>query len=158
MIENDQAVSAPSTTSRSPQPRISSRLPRQQRAGVGCAACLSARPIGSATRWRKDCGCWSSQGDHDRLWRCHDNGSYESQPRRRGLGSTVKRNNTTAATGGTPQTLHSDCFNVQIGYQIWWPPEMFMPMCPPSSRIVINIPETPGASMTMSGTLYFEEL
>ena len=70
--------------------------------------------------------------------------------------STVKRNNTTAATGGTPQTLHADCFNVQVGYQMWWPPEMML-LCAPSSRIVVNIPETPGASMTMSATLYFEE-
>ena len=71
--------------------------------------------------------------------------------------STVKRNNTTAATGGTPQTLHADCFNVQAGYQFWWTPET-MPRCAPSSRIVVNIPETPGASMTMSAALYFEEI
>jgi hypothetical protein len=70
--------------------------------------------------------------------------------------STVKRNNTTAATGGTPQTLHADCFNVQQGIAFWWTPET-APEIAPSSRVVVNIPETPSASMTMSGTLYFEE-
>jgi hypothetical protein len=70
--------------------------------------------------------------------------------------STVKRNNTTAATAGTPQTLHADCFNVQAGIQFWWTPETALEVAP-SSRIVINLPEAPSASMTMSGTIYFEE-
>ena len=33
--------------------------------------------------------------------------------------STVKRNNTTAATGGTPQTMHASCFNVQGEIAFW---------------------------------------
>jgi hypothetical protein len=71
--------------------------------------------------------------------------------------STVKRNNTTAATGGTPVTLHADCFNVQSGYQFWWTPETRL-ICAPSSRIVVNLPAAPADSITFSATLYFEEL
>ena len=70
--------------------------------------------------------------------------------------STVKRNNTTLATGGTPQIMHADCFNVQAGIAHWWTPETMIE-CAPSSRLVINLPEAPSAAMTVSATLYFEE-
>jgi hypothetical protein len=70
--------------------------------------------------------------------------------------STVKRNNTTAATGGSPLTIHADCFNVQAGYQFWWTPETRLG-CAPSSRIVVNLPAAPIDAITMSATLYYEE-
>jgi hypothetical protein len=71
--------------------------------------------------------------------------------------STVKRNNTTAATGGTPINLHSDGFNVQSGYQIWWTPETRL-VCAPSSRIVVNMPSTPADAINFNASLYFEEI
>jgi hypothetical protein len=70
--------------------------------------------------------------------------------------STVKRNNTTAATGGTPVTLHADCFNVQAGYQFIWTPETRLAVAP-SSRVVVNLPAAPVDAITMSATIYFEE-
>lgn len=70
--------------------------------------------------------------------------------------STTEANNTTPASGGSPVTIHADTFNVQAGYQIWWPPEM-RPACAPSSRIVVNLPAAPADALTMSATLYFEE-
>lgn len=70
---------------------------------------------------------------------------------------TCKRNNTTAATGGTPVNVHADAFNIQAGYQLWWTPET-KPRVAPSSRIVVNLPNIPTDAIQMSGTLIFEEL
>jgi hypothetical protein len=69
---------------------------------------------------------------------------------------TCKRNNTTAATGGTPVQVHNDAFNIQSGYQFWWTPET-TPRVAPSSRIVVNLPAAPTDAIQMSATLIFEE-
>ena len=70
---------------------------------------------------------------------------------------TCKRNSTVAATGGAPETLHADAFNVQAGYQFWWTPET-QPIVAPSSRIVVNLPAAPADEIRVSATLIFEEM
>lgn len=64
-------------------------------------------------------------------------------------------NNTTVATTGTAAVLWSDVWNVQAGYQVWFPPEN-RPTARNSERIVVRIP-APNDSITTNGTLLFEE-
>ena len=72
-------------------------------------------------------------------------------------GFTAEVNNTTVANTGTAVTLHADTFNVRAGCRLWFPPEN----CPMASQanttIVVRI-TAPADSLTMSGTLYVEEL
>lgn len=70
-------------------------------------------------------------------------------------GSTVERNNTTIASGGSPVTLLSDAMNIQAGYQMIWPPE-HMPILRNSERLVVRM-SAPADSLTVSSTLIFEE-
>ena len=72
-------------------------------------------------------------------------------------GFTAEVNNTTVANTGTAVTLHPDTFNVRAGHAPWFPTEN----CPGASQanttIVVRI-TAPADSLTMSGTLYVEEL
>lgn len=68
---------------------------------------------------------------------------------------TVEANNTTQGTEGT--IIHSECFNVMAGLQIWWTPET-MPVISPSGRLIVEKQTTTADTMTMSGTIYFEEI
>lgn len=72
-------------------------------------------------------------------------------------GFAAEVNNTTTASAGTTHTLHTDTFNVRAGYQLWFPPEC----CPMASQadttIVVRI-TAPADALTMSGTLYVEEV
>ena len=72
-------------------------------------------------------------------------------------GLAAEVNNTTTASAGTTHTLHTDTFNVRAGYQLWFPPEC----CPMASQadttIVVRI-TAPADALTMSGTLYVEEV
>ena len=70
--------------------------------------------------------------------------------------STVKANNTTVANTGTAVTLYSDAWNVQGG---WWycPNEQEMLIIGLSTRFVIRS-TAPADSLTMNGTLVFEEI
>jgi hypothetical protein len=68
---------------------------------------------------------------------------------------TVEANNTTQGTEGT--ILHSECFNVMAGLQIWWTPET-RPIISPSGRIIVEMQSTLADAVTMSGTIYFEEI
>ena len=69
---------------------------------------------------------------------------------------TVRANDvTTQSTEGT--LIHAECFNVMAGLQIWWPPEC-RPIISPSGRLVVELQTAPGDSLTMSGTIYFEEI
>jgi hypothetical protein len=70
-------------------------------------------------------------------------------------GSTVEVNNTTKSTEGVQ--LYADAFNVQLGLQKIWTPET-RPVISPSGRIVIEVQTAPADSITMSGTLIFEEI
>ena len=68
---------------------------------------------------------------------------------------TVEANNTTQSTEGT--ILHSESFNVMAGLQVWLPPELRW-LISPSGRLNIELQTAPADSLTMSGTVYFEEI
>lgn len=71
------------------------------------------------------------------------------------FGGTVEANNTSQSTEGT--ILHSACFNVMAGYQYIWTPES-RPVLSPSGRINVELQTAPADALTMSGTVYFEEM
>jgi hypothetical protein len=68
---------------------------------------------------------------------------------------TVEANNTTQGTEGT--FIHSECFNVMAGLQIWLPPECRW-IISPSGRLIVEMQSTLADAVTMSGTIYFEEI
>jgi hypothetical protein len=68
---------------------------------------------------------------------------------------TVEANNTSQSTEGT--IIHSECFNVMAGLTIWLPPECRW-IISPSGRLNIELQTAPGDALTMSGTVYFEEI
>jgi hypothetical protein len=72
-------------------------------------------------------------------------------------GAVVKANNTTIASTGTPLILHSETFNVRTGWIYLPTPEMQPRTAAGSSRIVLRLLAAPGDSVSMSGTIYFEE-
>lgn len=74
-------------------------------------------------------------------------------------GMTVEINNTTrmAAGSGSLETLEQHGFNVRIPTPFWWTPEM-RPIILPGERWTLAIQAAPTDSLTMSGTLYLEEI
>lgn len=72
-------------------------------------------------------------------------------------GSTVKANNTTQATTGTPVVLLSDSFNVRSGWQYRPTPEERI-ILSPSERLVLELPVAPADVMNLNGTIIFEEI
>lgn len=70
-------------------------------------------------------------------------------------GVTVEANNTTQGNEGT--ILHSECFNVMAGMQFWPTPEC-RHVIPPSGQYTVELQTAPADEITMSGTIYFEEL
>lgn len=73
------------------------------------------------------------------------------------FGGTTKVNNTTKANTGTILTLHADNWNVRAPY-LWIPTPDYRPVVPPSGRLTVELGTTPADSITMSGTIYFEEI
>ena len=75
-------------------------------------------------------------------------------------GFTARVNDTTIASAGTIITLHNSCFNENAGYDFWWTPET-RPTAKGTSasntRLVVGL-VTPAGSVSMSGTLYVEEI
>lgn len=74
-------------------------------------------------------------------------------------GATCRVNDTTIASVGTPVDLLADTFNVRSGYQFWFTPET-APNCSEANgiRLVVRLMGAPLDSVTMGGTLYFEEM
>lgn len=72
-------------------------------------------------------------------------------------GATVETCNTTIASVGTAVDLLADAFNIRSGYQFWWTPET-APVVANAETAVVRLMAAPADSLTMSGTLYFEEL
>jgi hypothetical protein len=67
-------------------------------------------------------------------------------------------NNTTIASAGTPLTLLSYSFNIRAGLELWFPPEL-RPICTAAqTNIVVRLHSTPADSLSMSGTVFVEEL
>lgn len=72
-------------------------------------------------------------------------------------GGTARTNDTTKSTGGTIVTLHSSNWIIQSPYIFLPTPEM-RHVLPPSTRYAVELATTPADSITMSGTLYLEEI
>lgn len=70
--------------------------------------------------------------------------------------STVEANNTTVANTGTAVTLLADTMNVQAGWQYYPAPHDHM-VLDYSQRLVVRI-TAPADSLTMNGTLIFQEI
>lgn len=73
-------------------------------------------------------------------------------------GCTCEINNTTIASAGTGVDLFAHAFNIRAGLEHYFPPE-----CRPSANqgdgtIVVRLMAAPADSLTMSGTLFFEEI
>lgn len=72
-----------------------------------------------------------------------------------GAGVTVEANNTSQSTEGA--FIHSAAFNVLNGY-LWMPTPETRPVISPSGRLIIELQTAPGDELTMSGTVYLEEI
>ena len=74
-----------------------------------------------------------------------------------GYGGTTEANNTTRASAGTIVTLPADNWNVRMPY-LWLPTPEMRPILGPNARMTFELATTPADAITMSGTLWFEEL
>lgn len=74
-------------------------------------------------------------------------------------GATVRANDATtrASTSGTNSLFHADGFNVRIPYQMIWTPETQLEIAGTVQRIIIGLDTAPADSLSVSGTVYFEE-
>jgi hypothetical protein len=68
--------------------------------------------------------------------------------------ATVEANNTTVATGGSPATLRAESWNIQVPWLHIGDSNFILET---SQRLVIRI-TVPADSLTMNGTLVFEEI
>lgn len=73
-------------------------------------------------------------------------------------GFAAEVNNTTGASAGTAVILMADTFNIRSGYQIWFPPECQPEASQANTTILVRLMAAPADSLTMSGTLFVEEL
>jgi hypothetical protein len=71
------------------------------------------------------------------------------------FGGTVEVNNTTQSTEGNQ--LHAESFNVQVGFYYTPTPETRI-VISPSDRLIIELQTAPADSITMDGTVIFEEI
>lgn len=72
-------------------------------------------------------------------------------------GGTARTNDTTKASAGTILTLHSSNWIIQSPY-LWLPTPELRHVLAPSQRYTVELATTPLDSITMSGTLYIEEI
>lgn len=73
-------------------------------------------------------------------------------------GFTAEVNNTTEASAGTEHDLHSGHFNIRVGLELIFTPEMRPRTSEADGFLVVRLMAAPTDSLTMSGTLYVEEL
>jgi len=73
------------------------------------------------------------------------------------FGGTVEANNTTKASTGTIVTHHKESFNIRTGLAYVPTPEA-RKVLSPSARLTVELMTTPGDSLTMDGTIVFEEI
>lgn len=78
-------------------------------------------------------------------------------PNATAAGFTAETNNTTIASAGTAVNLLSDSFNIRTGLQLWFPP-LCQPTCANGTLLVVRLMAAPADSLSMSGTLFVEEL
>ena len=65
-------------------------------------------------------------------------------------------NETTELVTGV-ETIHSEAWNIAMPW-VYLPPPELRPVIQVSNGVAVNLNTTPADSITMSGTLYFEEL
>lgn len=73
-------------------------------------------------------------------------------------GCSAEVNNTTIASGGTTTDCHVDAMNVRAGWVYIPTPETRIQASEANTTIVVRLLAAPTDSVTMGGTLYFEEL
>lgn len=66
--------------------------------------------------------------------------------------------NTTGASSGTAVTLFSHAFNIRSGMEHYFPPECRPTTSQAAGFLCVRLAAAPADSLTMSGTLFFEEL
>lgn len=77
-------------------------------------------------------------------------------PAGRRASATVRTNDDTVAEGGTAQTLRAGAWNIQSEW-VYIPDQAERPVLAPGQRLVVRI-TAPADSITMNGTLVFEEI
>lgn len=73
------------------------------------------------------------------------------------FGGTVGVNNTTQAVGGTIVTHYVWNWNIRVGFDKIFTPET-RPRIAPGGRMCLELPAAPADSVTMSGSITFEEI
>lgn len=75
-------------------------------------------------------------------------------------GATVRINDTTKAVvgGGSTDVLRSDAFQVRAGYYYLPTPETRILVKAGDTRLTVQLNTTPADSITMSGTMIYEEI
>jgi len=73
------------------------------------------------------------------------------------FGGTVEVNNTTQASAGTIVTHYVWNWNIRGGFDKIFTPET-RPILSPSRRMCLELPAAPADSVTMSGSITFEEI
>lgn len=73
-------------------------------------------------------------------------------------GATAETLNTTIASAGTGVDVLADAFNIRSGYQFWWTPETAPIVTAGNTTAVVRLMAAPADALTMSGTLYVEEM
>lgn len=85
-------------------------------------------------------------------------GAWALSPTQQTAGFAAEVNNTTiATTSGTLQHLLAYQFNIRVGLELWLPPEL-QPEFVNAAAGVVRLAAAPSDSLTMSGTLFIEEL
>ena len=72
-------------------------------------------------------------------------------------GITAHMNDTTQASAGTLTTLHSDVWQFLNGF-FWMPAPEDRIFISPATGFIVSLVTAPSASMTVSGTITYEEL
>lgn len=80
-----------------------------------------------------------------------------SDPGDAAAGFTAEAENTTIASGGTTENLHSESFNVRTGWVYLPTPEMRPKVTQAETTLVLRLLAAPADDVTMNGTIYIEE-
>jgi len=74
------------------------------------------------------------------------------------FGGTVRGNDTTIASAGTPVDIASYGFNIRVGERLWLPPEFWIPVSQAQASFVLRIMAAPADDINVSTTIWFAEL
>ena len=72
--------------------------------------------------------------------------------------TTVEINNTTIASAGTGVVCATHYMNIRTGIEIFYPPEMQPQASEANTTIVLRLLAAPADSITMGGTIWYEEV